>query len=181
VAWAFGALGDGSSAYALSLVAVISLNLFLAPHLRSRTQDGLDLVAQIKGYRQFLLEVELDRMQRMKTPEWVPTPSTECLAYALALDLGDAWHDYLENSGYWVAETRPSKLNKMVRVRQPNTLLDGWLAFCFMMLVLSGVCLAIIGATATDASVFVVPGGTIAALYAIAFLVLFVVFAFRSR
>lgn len=178
---ALGALGAGSSAYALSLVAVLSLNLFLAPHLRSRTELGLELVAKIEGYRDFLEEVELDRMQRMKTPEWVPTTSTEYLAYALALELGNAWQDYLSNSGYWIAETQPSKLKKMVRVRARDTLFDAWLAFCFIMLVFSGICLAVVRAFATDASVFVVPEGTIAACYGIAFLVFFLVYAFRSR
>ena len=44
------------------------------------------------------------------------------------------------------------------------------------MLVVSGLCLTILWVTATDAPVFVVPGGTIAACYAFALLVLFVVF-----
>jgi hypothetical protein len=69
----------------------------------------------------------------------------------------------------------------MVRVHALDTLLDGWLAFSFMMLIFSGLCLAVIRALATDASVFVVSEGTIAACYAIAFLVLFLVYAFRSR
>jgi hypothetical protein len=66
-------------------------------------------------------------MERLKTPEWVPTLSTEYLAYAIAIDLGDAWDNYRENSGYWTvdmenvdaAKGQPINPKRMVRVRAP--------------------------------------------------------------
>jgi hypothetical protein len=166
------------------MIATVCINLYLAPQLRGRTTLGRELISKIEGYREFLKEVDLDRMQRLKTPAWVPTPSTEYLAYAIALDLGDAWDNYRENSGYWtdIERSRPRDSKRMVRVRAPNLTFDAWIGFGIAMVLISGLTLLTMHATATsDPTPSFVSGGAIAAWFAIVFLVLFVIMAFRSR
>jgi hypothetical protein len=99
----FAVLKSGSLTYLLSTIATVCIHLYLVPQMRGRTPLGRELLSKIEGYREFLKEVELDRMQRLKMPAWVPTRATECLAYAIALDLGAAWDNYRANSGYWTA------------------------------------------------------------------------------
>jgi len=178
----FTVMKSGSLAYLLSMIATVCINLYLVPLLRGRTPHGRELVSKIEGYREFLKEVELDRMQRMKAPAWVPTPSTENLAYAIALDLGDAWDNYRENSGYWtdIEKGRPHDSKRMVRVPAPNLTFDAWIGFAMLFIVgLSMLRMNVTATTESAASIF--SGGALAAWLAIAFLVLFVIVAFRSR
>ena len=181
----FAVLQSGSFAYLLSMIATVSINLYLAPQLRGRTPLGRELISKIEGYREFLKEVELDRMQRLKTPEWAPTPSTEYLAYAIALDMGDAWDNYRENSGYWVAnmeKSRPLDPKLMVRVRAPSLTFDAWIGFGIAMVFIVGLSRLTMHVTVTsDSTASAFSGGALAAWLAIVFLVLFVIMAFRSR
>ena len=49
----------------------------------------------MEGFRQFLATVELDYLNRMNNPNWTPTLHIDYLAYAIALDLKQAWGDHL--------------------------------------------------------------------------------------
>jgi hypothetical protein len=181
----FGALNEGSLLFLISLAVVISVNLFFAPQLRGRTRLCRERTTQIEGYRAFLKEVELDRMERLKSADWKPNENTGYLAYALALDLGHAWDDYLAHSGYWTAaaDRKKSPLPpQMVRVRAPLVTLDAWLGFGLIMLLLSGSIVLFLRMTgAPDSSPPGVSGESLAAYFVMAFLLIFVVLAIRSR
>jgi hypothetical protein len=180
----FGALGEGSMSLLTSLAVVIALNLFLAPLLRARTTIGMERVQQIEGYREFLKQVEIDRMARMKTPEWVPSPSTEYLAFALALDLGNAWEEYVAHSGCEVLVVQKGKSGvfpKRVRLREPNSAIDAFLASALAMTLISGVSVTFGLATTKTVSAPLVPVDTIAAGHAIVFIILLLALLFRSR
>jgi len=178
-------LGEGSVAFVISLALVIALNLFLAPLLRTRTPPGVERVQQIEGYREFLKQVELDRMARMKSPEWVPNASTEYLAYALALDLGDAWDEYLAHSGCEVLVVQKGKSGvfpQRVRLHEPDTAVDAFLGFALAMVVVSGATLAmgsIMGKF--DFSSSAISAGSLAFIYVVVLLALVVAMVARSK
>jgi hypothetical protein len=97
----FGAFAAPYSfAFQFALPSVVILNLALPQLLRSPTDEGRRLLDEIDGYREFLFTVEIDRMQRLKSPGWKPSQATANLAYAIALDLGDAWEEFLENADF---------------------------------------------------------------------------------
>lgn len=50
------------------------------------------------GFRQFLPTVELDRMDRMNNLHMTPALMNDYLAYAIALDLKEAWGDHLSSA-----------------------------------------------------------------------------------
>lgn len=93
----------------IALCAAVFLNLFFAGQLKVPTAKGRRLLDEIAGYRDFLSSVELDRMHRLKTPGWKPSAATANLAYAMALDLGDAWEDYQANAGFHTVIWQGSK------------------------------------------------------------------------
>lgn len=182
---ALTALNEGSLPFLISLLVVIFLNAFMAPRLRGRTLLGNECVGQIHGYREFLKQAELDKLERMKGPDWKPNEDTAHLAYALALDLGNAWQDYLTHAGYW--KNVPATGKSAVQTRKPPALPplvtpDAWLALALFMLVLAGsiVLLHHVG-QATERSPTVGSSESLAAYGAIGVLVLFVVLAIRRR
>jgi Predicted membrane protein (DUF2207) len=89
-------LSNGSVLAVVSLTAVLVLNFCFIPQLRDRTPRGYQLLSQLQGYRQFLQSVELDRMQRLKAPEFAPNAATDYLVSAIALDIEHAWGDYVD-------------------------------------------------------------------------------------
>jgi hypothetical protein len=82
-------------AYAASLVAIIILNIVFVFLLQAPTALCRDRRDEVEGFRQFLAAVELDRVDRANNPHWTPTLDIDYLAYAIALDLKQAWGDHL--------------------------------------------------------------------------------------
>jgi hypothetical protein len=82
-------------AFAISLVAIIMLNASCPFLLQAPTQLGQERRDQVEGFRQFLASVELDSINRLNNPNWTPTLKVDYLAYAIALDLKQAWGDHL--------------------------------------------------------------------------------------
>lgn len=127
----------------MSLVVVVILNLTLSALLVGPTESGGALLGEIAGYRDFLCSVELDRMHRLKSPGWKPSAATANLAYAIALDLGDAWDDYLANAGFHTVVWRPGLYGmhkREIRTATQTAEVDWlpWVAFAAFMVVVVG-------------------------------------------
>jgi hypothetical protein len=144
VAMFAGEVVPDSLLFKFSLSAVVVLNLVLPAILRTPTNEGRRLLDEITGYRNFLGSVEIDRMHRLKSPGWKPSQATANLAYAIALDLGDAWEEFLENAGFRsvIYERDPNggfPKKRVIRTAPESAWVDhwsAWVAFAVAMLVL---------------------------------------------
>jgi hypothetical protein len=76
-------------------LALILVNGFAAPALRSYTQEGWRVRNEIEGFRQFLEGTEQDHLQRMNPPGREAKFDAEFIPYAIALDLREGWGDEL--------------------------------------------------------------------------------------
>ena len=77
-----------------SMLTMIALNSVFIPLLRTMTADGCKLQDEIAGYKDFLREVEQDRLDRLGKVANAP-PMSVTLPYAIALGLREAWGDAL--------------------------------------------------------------------------------------
>jgi predicted membrane protein DUF2207 len=110
------ALTSGASlAYALSLLALVAINIAVFPALRRLTPRGRQTLEQIEGFRLFLEKVEQDRMRRVNPSNtWANTSaadaqgaaSSEFLPYAIALEVREPWGDHLAEACVVVTTTR---------------------------------------------------------------------------
>jgi len=85
-------------AFAYTLVAVVVINIGFAISLKRLTPAGRQRLDEVLGFRQFLSTVELDRLNRMNNPHMTPVLMNDYLAYAIALDLKEAWGDHLSSA-----------------------------------------------------------------------------------
>jgi uncharacterized membrane protein YgcG len=72
----------------LALVITNAVGVF---SLRALTPAGRKLLDQIEGFKQYLVEVDSDRIRRLNPPEKTPALFEKCLPYALALGVEQAW------------------------------------------------------------------------------------------
>jgi hypothetical protein len=84
--------------FAWTLVAVAVINVGFSISLKRLTLIGRQRLDEILGFRQFLSTVELDRLDRMNIPQMTPALMNDYLAYAIALDLKEAWGDHLSSA-----------------------------------------------------------------------------------
>ena len=80
-----------------AIFAMALLNAVAHPFLRRDTEEGKNLKQQIEGFRIFLLAVEQDQLDRMNKPTQEIDYAAN-LAYAVALEVKEAWGDYLSNA-----------------------------------------------------------------------------------
>src|SRR5438309_4618273 len=100
-------LKSGASlAYALSLAALVAINIAAFPALRRLTPRGRQALEQIEGFRLFLEKVEQDRMQRLTAADPHAAAASEFLPYAIALEVREAWGDHLAEACYATTTTR---------------------------------------------------------------------------
>ncbi|HSS97324.1 MAG TPA: hypothetical protein VLK33_09850 [Terriglobales bacterium] len=85
-------------AFAYTLVAVVMINIGFAISLKRLTPAGRQRLDEVLGFRQFLSTVEIDRLDRMNNPHLTPVLMNDYLAYAIALDLKEAWGDHLSSA-----------------------------------------------------------------------------------
>jgi hypothetical protein len=85
-------------AFAYTLVAVALTNVGFSISLKRLKPAGRQRMDEVLGFRQFLSTVELDRMDRMNNPHTTPALMNDYLAYAIALDLKEAWGDHLSSA-----------------------------------------------------------------------------------
>lgn len=99
-------IAEGSSMqFAGMLIAIVILNSIFISLLRRMTPIGRQRLDQLLGFRQFLQSVELDRFNRLNDPRLTPALMNDYLAYAIALDLKEAWGDHLSNAFFATATT----------------------------------------------------------------------------
>lgn len=82
-------------AFSLVPVAVILsgiLMLVFAPFMPVKTPKGVRLLGRIKGFEEFLVRAEKDRLERMNDPNLFE----KYLPHAIALDVSDRWADAFE-------------------------------------------------------------------------------------
>jgi predicted membrane protein DUF2207 len=104
-------LKSGASlAYALSLLALVFINIVAFPALRRMTPLGRQLRDEIEGFRTFLDKVEQDRMRRVNPTEEIADShgagSFEFLPYAIALEVREPWGDHLAEACVVTTTTR---------------------------------------------------------------------------
>jgi hypothetical protein len=95
-----------SLAYALSLAALVGINIAAFPALYRLTPRGREARDQIEGFRQFLGKVEQDRLRRLDAADPHAAESSEFLPYAIALEVREPWGDHLADSCVAVTTTR---------------------------------------------------------------------------
>jgi len=89
-------LAEGvSPAFAITLAALLLVNLAWGPRLKRRTPQGRQLLDEIAGFRLFLDKVEKDRLDKLNTAEEPAEMLDEHLPYAIALEVREAWGDHL--------------------------------------------------------------------------------------
>ena len=95
-----------SLAYALSLAALVVINIVAFPALKRLTPLGRQTLEQIEGFRMFLEKVEQDRMQRLTAADPQAGASFEFMPYAIALEVREPWGDHLAEACVVVTTTR---------------------------------------------------------------------------
>jgi len=76
---------------ALIVVALIAVNVFFIAALKVFTPAGRKLMDQIEGFKQYLIEVDSDRILRLNPPQKTPALFEKCLPFALALGVEQVW------------------------------------------------------------------------------------------
>jgi len=84
-----------SPALALMIVAFLAVNLGWAPFFKRTTPERRRILDEIAGFRLFLEKVEQDRLDRLNPPEEILQAREKYLAYAIALEVKQAWGDHL--------------------------------------------------------------------------------------
>jgi hypothetical protein len=84
-----------SLTFSLMLVAFMLINLGWGPRLKRKTTLGREMADQIAGFRQFLEKVEQDKLNRLNPEANGPQDLDRFLAYAIALEVKEAWGDHL--------------------------------------------------------------------------------------
>jgi hypothetical protein len=84
-----------SPALALMIVALLAVNLGWAPFLKRTTREGRRILDEIVGFRLFLEKVEQDRLDKLNPADAILQTREKYLAYAIALEVKEAWGDHL--------------------------------------------------------------------------------------
>lgn len=87
-----------SLSFALTLVALLLINLGWGPLLKRKSPLGQQVSDQIAGFRQFLEGVEQDRLNRSSPAVAGPHELDRFLPFAIALEVKEAWGDHLAES-----------------------------------------------------------------------------------
>jgi Predicted membrane protein (DUF2207) len=98
VALAAKVMETSSTNFALCVVGMGVLNFAAVPLLRRTTQPGIKARQQIAGYREFLIAVEQDALDRLNIPRAALDHAVPSLPYAIALEVKEKWGDALANA-----------------------------------------------------------------------------------
>jgi hypothetical protein len=92
----FGFLGSFTSPEFASLTAAVLLVCVIFRHaLESPTTAGYRVLAELKGFREFLSRAEADQLNRVNRPGTSPEVLTRFTAYGVALDVERGWGEGL--------------------------------------------------------------------------------------
>jgi len=82
-----------SHGFVLALLFSVLLNSIFFVIMRAPTSRGLMVLQQLAGFREFLVRVEQDRLDRVNTPEQRAELMDRFLPYAIALNVREGWGD----------------------------------------------------------------------------------------
>ena len=87
-----------STQFALLLTAVVILNAISRHALEAPTSAGRKVLGELRDFREFLSRTDSDRLNRENQPGQTPVTLEKYSAYAVALDVDDAWgEEFVEN------------------------------------------------------------------------------------
>ena len=87
-----------SHGFVLALLLSVLLNSIFFVIMRAPTPLGLTILGQLAGFREFLLRVEQDRLDRVNTPEQRAELMDRFLPYAIALNVREGWGDKMASA-----------------------------------------------------------------------------------
>lgn len=100
-----GAIGIGvrlhdsvPAVFPIAVMALAALNVLPVPWLRRLTPEGVVARAQSEGFRDFLLRVEQDQLDRANPSPFHLQSKEAMLPFAIALEVRETWGDSLANA-----------------------------------------------------------------------------------
>ena len=84
-----------SLSYSAMVILFLAINIGWGPRFKRKTIPGREISDQIAGFRQFLLKVEEDKLNRASPAGQSEPASDKMLPYAIALEVCVAWGDHL--------------------------------------------------------------------------------------
>jgi hypothetical protein len=87
-----------SHGFVLALLLSVLLNSIFFVIMRAPTPRGLIVLQQLAGFREFLVRVEQDRLDRVNTPEQRAELMNRFLPYAIALNVREGWGDKMASA-----------------------------------------------------------------------------------
>lgn len=79
--------------FVLAVLISVAMNSIFIVLMRAPTAEGRRVLEQLAGFREFLLRVEQDRLDRMNTPAQKAELMDRFLPYAIALGVKEGWGD----------------------------------------------------------------------------------------
>jgi hypothetical protein len=87
-----------SHGFVLALLLSVLLNSIFFVIMRAPTPRGLIILRQLAGFREFLMRVEQDPLDRVNTPEQRAEMMNRFLPYAIALNVREGWGDKMASA-----------------------------------------------------------------------------------
>ncbi|MGZ4845279.1 MAG: DUF2207 family protein, partial [Candidatus Angelobacter sp.] len=94
----YGVALPQSHGFVLALLLSVLLNNIFFVIMRAPTPRGVDVLQQLAGFREFLVRVEQDRLDRVNTPEQRADLMDRFLPYAIALNVREGWGDKMASA-----------------------------------------------------------------------------------
>lgn len=87
-----------SHGFVLALLLSVMLNSIFFVIMRAPTPRGFAMLQQLAGFREFLMRVEQDPLDRVNTPEQRAELMNRFLPYAIALNVREGWGDKMASA-----------------------------------------------------------------------------------
>jgi hypothetical protein len=94
----YGAALPSAHGFVLALLLSVLLNSIFFVIMRAPTPRGLLILQQLAGFREFLVRVEQDPLDRVNTPEQRAELMDRFLPYAIALNVREGWGDKMASA-----------------------------------------------------------------------------------
>jgi hypothetical protein len=94
----YGAALPSAHGFVLGLLLSVLLNSIFFVIMRAPTSRGLMVLQQLAGFREFLVRVEQDRLDRVNTPEQRAELMNRFLPYAIAMNVREGWGDKMASA-----------------------------------------------------------------------------------
>jgi hypothetical protein len=84
--------------FVLALLVSVMLNNIFFVIMRAPTPRGVAALRQLAGFREFLVRVEQDKLDRVNTPAQRAEIMNRFLPYAIALNVREGWGDKMASA-----------------------------------------------------------------------------------